>query len=160
MTPSILPIVVLRTMRNSRPQPRESPDATVGWSITERADSQNVFPPEADGKSLMLDAVGKSLSPVNELLGRRLAPERQGPKQRIRFLTTKPVLSSRTRPVDYFSCPVSAVERRSASHAPRIDGFESENIAGKYAVCFGVFTVDNDVSARNHLSLLRNAQNS
>jgi hypothetical protein len=41
-----------------------------------------------------------------------------------------------------------------------IHGFESENIAGKYAVRFGVFTVDNYVSARNHLSLLRNAQNS
>src|SRR6266404_2664838 len=43
---------------------------------------------------------------------------------------------------------------------PRIHGFESENVAEKYAVRFGVLTVDNDVSTRNHLSLLRKAQNS
>jgi hypothetical protein len=34
----------------------------------------------------------------------------------------------------------------------RIYGLESENIAEKYAVGFGVFTVDNYVSARNHLA--------
>jgi hypothetical protein len=39
----------------------------------------------------------------------------------------------------------------------RIHGFESENIAEKCAVRFGVFTVDNHVSARYHLPLQRNS---
>src|SRR5712692_7637610 len=42
----------------------------------------------------------------------------------------------------------------------RIHGFEPEDVAEKCAVRFGVFTVDNYVSARNHLPLLRNAVNS
>jgi hypothetical protein len=41
-----------------------------------------------------------------------------------------------------------------------IHGFEPENVAEKRAVRLGVFTVDNYVSARNHLPLLRNAGNS
>jgi hypothetical protein len=38
-----------------------------------------------------------------------------------------------------------------------IDGFEAEDVAEKYAVGFGILTLDNDVSARNHLRLLRSA---
>jgi hypothetical protein len=34
----------------------------------------------------------------------------------------------------------------------RIHGFEAENVAKKCTVCFGVFTVDNHVSPKNHLS--------
>src|SRR6266403_2639599 len=42
----------------------------------------------------------------------------------------------------------------------RIYGLESENVAKKCAVRFGVFTVDNYVSARNHLLLQPNIGNS
>jgi len=42
----------------------------------------------------------------------------------------------------------------------RIYGLESENVAKKCAVRFGVFTVDNYVSARNHLLLQLNIGNS
>ena len=42
----------------------------------------------------------------------------------------------------------------------RIHGFEPEDITEKCAVRLGVFTVDNYVSAGNHLALPRNAQNS
>src|SRR5208337_4953057 len=41
----------------------------------------------------------------------------------------------------------------------RINGFEAEDVAEKCAVRLGVLTVDNYVSARNHLPLLRNARN-
>src|SRR5438445_3925683 len=40
----------------------------------------------------------------------------------------------------------------------RIHGFEPEYVAEKCAVRFGVFAVDNYVSARNHLPVLRNAR--
>src|SRR5229473_685380 len=42
----------------------------------------------------------------------------------------------------------------------RIHGFETEDIAEKCAVRLGVLTVDNYVSAGDHLPLRRNAQNS
>jgi len=42
----------------------------------------------------------------------------------------------------------------------RIHGFEPEDVTEKCAVRLGVFTVDNYVSARNHLPLLRDAGNS
>src|SRR6266536_3137133 len=78
MTPSILLIVVLWTMRNSRP------DATVGWSIRERADSQNVFPPEADSKSLsglIAESQGSfdEASYQRQLQHEKLSPERVVP---------------------------------------------------------------------------------
>jgi hypothetical protein len=42
----------------------------------------------------------------------------------------------------------------------RINGLEPENVAEKCAVRFGVFTVNNYVSARNHSPLQRNTRNS
>src|ERR1700719_59213 len=48
-----------------------------------------------------------------------------------------------------------ATGRRSASHGP-IHRLEPENVAEKCAVRFGVFTVDNYVSAKNHFPLQRN----
>src|SRR5712692_5267138 len=53
--------------------------------------------------------------------------------------------------------------RRQSEDQPamtRIHGLEPENVAEKCAVRFGVLTVDNYVSARNHLPLLRIARNS
>jgi hypothetical protein len=41
----------------------------------------------------------------------------------------------------------------------RIHGLESENVAKKCAVRFGIFTVDNYVSARNRFALERNTEN-
>src|SRR5260370_38368976 len=41
---------------------------------------------------------------------------------------------------------------------PRIDGLESKDIAEKCAVRFGVFAVEDYVSARDHMPLLRCAE--
>src|SRR5580692_3541290 len=47
-------------------------------------------------------------------------------------------------------------QREDQPAVPRIDGFEAEDVAEKGAVSFGILTLDNYVSARNHLRLLRN----
>src|SRR5580704_8966437 len=44
-------------------------------------------------------------------------------------------------------------ESEDQSAVTRIHGFDAENLAKKCMVCFGVFTVDNHVSPKNHLSL-------
>jgi hypothetical protein len=41
-----------------------------------------------------------------------------------------------------------------------IDGFEPEDVAEKCTVSVGILTIDNYVSPRNHLPLLRNARTS
>jgi hypothetical protein len=53
--------------------------------------------------------------------------------------------------------------RRQSEDQPattRIHGFEPKDVAEKCAVSLDIFTVDNDMSPRNHSPLLRNAPNS
>jgi hypothetical protein len=54
--------------------------------------------------------------------------------------------------------PPAAVQRPASMAG--IDGLETENVAEKCAVRFGVLAVDNYMSARNHLPLHRNTRNS
>jgi hypothetical protein len=50
-------------------------------------------------------------------------------------------------------CRFSRRQREDQPAMTRINELESENVAEKYTVCFGVFTVNDYVSARNHLPL-------
>jgi hypothetical protein len=56
-------------------------------------------------------------------------------------------------------CGFSGGQGEDQPAVTRIHGFEPEDIAEKCAVCLGVLTVDNYVSARDHLPLRRNAWN-
>jgi len=57
-------------------------------------------------------------------------------------------------------CGFSRRQGKDQPAMTRIHGFETEDIAEKCAVCLRVFTVDNYVSARDHLPLRKNARNS
>src|ERR1700674_200113 len=57
-------------------------------------------------------------------------------------------------------CGFCRRQREDQPAMTRIHGCEPEDVSEKCAVRLGVFTVNNYVSARNHLPLLRNAWNS
>jgi hypothetical protein len=66
----------------------------------------------------------------------------------------------RTILIGRVECGFSRWQGENQPAMARIHGFEPENVAEKCAVRFGVFTVNNYVSARNQLPLQRNAWNS
>jgi hypothetical protein len=71
--------------------------------------------------------------------------------------TGKPYLRDGT-PSFFMNLRVSRRQREDQPAVTRVHGLEPENVAEEGAVRFGVLTVDNDVSARNHLRLRKDAQ--
>jgi hypothetical protein len=59
--------------------------------------------------------------------------------------------------IGWVYCGFSGRQGEDQPAMTRIDGFETEDIAEKCAVRLGVLTVDDYVSARDHLPLPRNA---
>src|ERR1700722_7706250 len=69
----------------------------------------------------------------------------QGVTKQIEFVL--PILSGRVE------CGLCRRQCKDQPPTTRIHGFEPQNVAEKRAIRLGVFTVDNNVSARNHLPL-------
>jgi hypothetical protein len=81
----------------------------------------------------------------NALLGKRSHLSFEGSAHEIEFMRT--ILGRRVE------CSLSRWEGENQPAMARIHGLESENVAEKCPIRFGIFSVDNYMSARNHMPL-------